>query len=369
MQIIETKGNKDLMNREKTLFLCSKLTPISFYEYIFQWVDGLTINDCVACFNSTEMESEVLKALLVAKIPAVLFVMNRFTDVNNIQIIQALEEKRLLIVILRRDEQKGKGATPRLRNEFVLSICQHLVCGYVNPNGSVFSLLAGRKEVVRLIDDNACINAVEQEVRHERWTVAQDKVLLRMYYSDMGIHAIHQRLQRSYVSVYTRIRSITQPEEVLKGREFEDFVLGLFNIHENKELVLQEWQGDKSLGSIMPENNSNPDFVFRLGDKVFAVECKWREKLERDLEKDLFSNKRINPYWIFSRQRKVPVTVFWGVGGEPCNPDSLYIIPLESVESVVSGTKSILEFRNKTLSLDINQFVKSIGNYSALQLV
>ena len=86
MQIIETKGNLELMNKEKTLFLCSKHTPISLYEYIFQWTDSLSERDCVACFKSTEMESEVLKALLVAKIPTVLFVMNRFTDVNNIQI-------------------------------------------------------------------------------------------------------------------------------------------------------------------------------------------------------------------------------------------------------------------------------------------
>ena len=83
------------------------------------------------------MESEVLKALLVAKIPTILFVMNRFTDVNNIQIEKALKEKRLLIVILKRDEPKGKGITPRLRNEYVLSLCQHVICGYVNKNGSV----------------------------------------------------------------------------------------------------------------------------------------------------------------------------------------------------------------------------------------
>ena len=130
MQIIETKGNKNLMNRKKTLFLCSKMTPIGLYGYVFKWTDSLTEKDCIACFNSTDMESEVLKALLVAKVPVILFVMNRFTDVNNIQIEQALKENRMLIVILRRDEPRGKVATPRLRNEYVLSLYQHVVCGY-----------------------------------------------------------------------------------------------------------------------------------------------------------------------------------------------------------------------------------------------
>ena len=178
MRIIETIGNQELLNRVKTLFLCSKRTPINLYDYIFRWTDSLTENDCVACFNSTEMESEVLKALLVAKIPTLLFVMNRFTDVNNIQIEKAMKENRMLVVVLKRDEPRGKGQTPRLRNEYVLSLCQYIVCGYVNKNGSVFPLLAGRTDVRTLIDEKAVSLAAEPETKRERWTVAQDKVFL-----------------------------------------------------------------------------------------------------------------------------------------------------------------------------------------------
>ena len=344
MQIIETKGNQELMNREKTLFLCSKRTPISLYDYIFRWTDSLTENDCVACFKSTEMESEVLKALQVAKIPTVLFVMNRFTDVNNIQIEQALKENRMLIVVLKRDEPRGKGQTPRLRNEYVLSLCQHVVCGYVNKNGSVFPLLAGRACVRNLIDEKAISLAAEAETKRERWTVAQDKVLLRMYYADMGIHAIHKRLHRTYLSICIRIRSITFPEDVLKGREFEDYILELFNLHDDNAFVLKEWQGDKTLGDICPESNRHPDFVFDYQGKGFAVECKWREKLSPNMEKDLFPADKIAIYQQFSIERNIPVFIVLGVGGEPSNPELLYIIPLQEVPSVLSHTKSIVEF-------------------------
>ena len=332
------------MNREKTLFLCSKRTPISLYDYIFRWTDSLTENDCVACFKSTEMESEVLKALQVAKIPTVLFVMNRFTDVNNIQIEQALKENRMLIVVLKRDEPRGKGQTPRLRNEYVLSLCQHVVCGYVNKNGSVFPLLAGRACVRNLIDEKAISLAAEAETKRERWTVAQDKVLLRMYYADMGIHAIHKRLHRTYLSICIRIRSITFPEDVLKGREFEDYILELFNLHDDNAFVLKEWQGDKTLGDICPESNRHPDFVFDYQGKGFAVECKWREKLSPNMEKDLFPADKIAIYQQFSIERNIPVFIVLGVGGEPSNPELLYIIPLQEVPSVLSHTKSIVEF-------------------------
>lgn len=358
MQIIETKGNQDLINREKTLFLCSRRTPVGLYKYVFQWTDSLTEKDCIACFNSTDMESEVLKALLVAKIPTVLFVMNRFTDINNMQIEQALQEDRILIVVLKRDEPKGKGITPKLRNEYVLPLCQHVTCGYVNKNGIVFSLLAGRKDVKYLIDEKTHMTVVEPDVRRERWTVAQDKVLLRMYYADMGIHAIHKELQRTHTAVNDRIHSITQPEELLKGREFEDYVLRLFNLQEDGPLVLQEWQGDKSLGMIQPENNSNPDFVFRYNDKEFAVECKWREKLNQDLSRDLFPTKRIEKYKYFAVSRNIPVTVILGVGGEPCNPEMLYVIPLESIATIISQAESIVDFLCTSRTFDVSQFIQ-----------
>ena len=358
MQIIETKGNQDLMNREKTLFLCSKLTPIGLYGYVFKWTDSLTERDCIVCFNSTDMESEVLKALLVAKVPTILFVVNRFTDVNNIQIEQALKENRMFIVVLKRDEPRGKGATPRLRNEYVLSLCQHVVCGYINKNGSVFPLLAGRKDVVNLIDESAYSMVAEPIVLHERWTVAQDKMLLRMFYDDMGIHAIHKQLQRTYTAVHARLHSITQPEKLLKGREFEDYVLSMFNLQEGDELILQEWQGDKSYGMIQPQNNSNPDFVFRYRQKEFAIECKWREKLSRDWGKDLFPTRRIENYKNFSEVRHMPVTIILGVGGEPCNPELLYKIPLEEIVSITSGNQSIVDYLYPLSSFNISMFIQ-----------
>ena len=329
---------------------------------MFKWTDSLTEKDCIACFNSTDMESEVLKALLVAKVPTILFVMNRFTDENNIQIERALQENRMLIVVLRRDEPRGKGASPRLRNEYVLSICQHVVCGYVNKNGSVFPMLAGRKNVVTLVDETTHPTVAEQSNKHERWTVAQDKMLLRMFYNDMGIHAIHKQLQRTYTAIYTRLHSITLSEELLKGREFEDYVLSLFNLQDNDELILQEWQGDKSYGKVKAENNSNPDFVFRYRQNEFAVECKWREKLNRDLSKDLFPIKRIDNYKHFSEVRHMSVTIILGVGGEPCNPELLYKIPLNDIVPIISGNLLLANYLLPASSFDVSMFLRQEEN-------
>ena len=205
MKIIQEIGNRALLQRNKTLFLCSKMAPISKYDLIFGWVDSLSKDDCVICFNSSELEEEVMKALLVDQVPTILVVMNRFTDKYNVQIMKALEEERILILVLERDEARGKGATPRLRNEFIINMADQIVCGYINKNGSIFPLLAGQNHVRYL--ENEIFNGVSEDrsPTHQRWKVWEDKTLLRMFYEDMGIHAIKKRLSRTYLSVKNRI--------------------------------------------------------------------------------------------------------------------------------------------------------------------
>lgn len=107
MQVVQTIGNKSLWEREKTLFLSSKRAPFSTYTKVFKWVDALSLQETIVCFNSSEFESELLKALLVNHVPTILVVMNGFYDRYNVQIEQALLENRMLIMVLRRNEKKG----------------------------------------------------------------------------------------------------------------------------------------------------------------------------------------------------------------------------------------------------------------------
>ncbi|MGX8713019.1 MAG: hypothetical protein ACSW8I_04960 [bacterium] len=330
MRILRAIGNNALWEREKTLFLSSKLAPVGTWGKVFEWVDGLTQDDTVVCFNSSEFENEVLKTLLVNRIPTVLVVMNHFRDTYNIQIEYALKDNRLLILELQRDEPRGRGATPRLRNQYIISQVQHIVCGYINKNGSIFGLLAGQNNVTYLLNKEDLRKAAEAEPKPYRWTVAEDKRLLRMFYEDMGIHAIHKAIDRPYSTSYLRIKSLTMNDELLKGREFEDYVLELLDIPNNKKLTLKEWRGDKSLPGVYPENNSAPDFVFDYDGKPFAVECKWRSHMPNDIEKELLPADRLEFFKQFSTDRHMPVYLILGIGGLPNDPDCLYFAPIDN---------------------------------------
>ena len=356
MRIINKIGNEQLLEREKTLFLCSKQTPYKIYPIIFDWVENLSDTNCVMCFKTTEMEFEVMTSLLVHKVPTILVVLNKFTDVFNLQIEMAIKEGRMLILVLQRDEPRGAGQTPRLRNEFVANMADKIVCGYVNPNGSIFSLLAGRRNVEKLLDRDVQMAAEELDKRSCRWTVGEDKILLRMFYEDLGVHEIHKRLRRPYLSIVNRISSITLPEHLLKGREFEDFVLSeLLGIGtKGNTMKLLEWRGDKSIAGVFPESNRYPDFVISLERrKKVALECKWRKQLPASLKQDVFSSDRIELFKSYSDENNIPVWFIIGVGGEPSAPELLYLVSLSAVDYILSKKQSIIEFLcNDSLTID-----------------
>lgn len=305
------------------------------YEKVFRWVEEFDKWQCAVCFNTSELEEEVLKALLVCHVPTVLVVTGKFRNTYNVQIEQALKENRLLVLVLQREENDGKGYIARLRNQWTISQVQHIACGYINPNGSIFGLLAGHNNINLLLDKND-LRAAESNEKPYRWTVAEDKRLLRMFYEDMGIHAIHKAIGRPYSTVYLRIKSLTMSDESLKGREFEDYVLEQLGIANNDRLTLKEWRGDKSLPGIYPEGNSNPDLVLEYDGRPFAIECKWRSHLPKDISKELLPLERVALFEKYAKERRMPVYLLLGIGGLPSDPDKLYLTQLDMPDSVAS---------------------------------
>ena len=349
MKVAKTIGNARLWEQQKTLFLSSRHAPLACYESVFRWVENFDNCGCVVCFNTSELEEEVLKALLVCHVPTILVVTGRFHDIYNVQIEYALKENRLLIIVLHRDEPRGKGATPRLRNQYMISQVQQIVCGPIDPNGSIYGLLAGRNDVTYLVDREE-LKAAEEEPKPYRWTVAEDKRLLRMFYEDMGIHAIHKAINRPYSTIYLRIKALTMNDEVLKGRQFEDYVVTLFDLPHNQKITLKEWRGDKILPGVYPENNSAPDLVFSYDEHPFAIECKWRSHMPKDVVKELLPFNRQTFFQQYSQKKNTPTVLLLGIGGLPSDPENLYLVPLNrqlSLEELKKGEVSEQDLKKR----------------------
>lgn len=140
---IQYIGNQALLQKKKTLFVCSKRAPMGTYGKIFGWVESLTVKDVVVCCDTTELEQEVIKSLLVNGVPTIFVVMNRFRDKNNIQIQKALTEGRLLILVMQQTDKKRW--SPRDRNFYLIhQMADRIVGGYIDKHGSLYPLLDGK---------------------------------------------------------------------------------------------------------------------------------------------------------------------------------------------------------------------------------
>ena len=357
MEVTQTIGNTELWNRKKTLFLCSKHAPFGCYEAVFNWVEefALQVNalnhdssDCAVCFDTSELEEEVLKALLVCHVPTVLVVLDRFGDNYNVQIDRALKEDRLLIMVLKREKSDGKGLTAWMRNKYVIDNVQHIVCGPINPTGINYNLIA----VTHLVGQKM-LSVAEDERRSNRWSVGEVKCLLSMFYEDMGVHAIHKAIGRPYLSIYNRIKSLTMSDDLIKGREFENFLISLFDIPNNKRIRIKEWRGDKSLPGVYPENNSAPDFLFECNGQLFAVECKWRNHLPQKIDDNLLTPERQQFFIQYAKERNITVFLLLGVGGFPSDPDRLYLAKADqaiTIADLLKGAVSESSFKSALLS-------------------
>lgn len=170
--------------------------------------------------------------------------------------------------------------------------------------------------------------------------------MLRMFYEDHSIYAISKRLHRSYAAIRLRLHSLTMPEDVLKGREFEDFVLELLDVGNNEAIRLLEWRGDKQQGDIFPESNRYPDFLLECHDKssvaLVAMECKWRQRLSIP---ELFDTSKMEEYRQYANERNARMLYVPGVGGQPCAPEDVCLVPIEAVNAINESPAALNRYR------------------------
>lgn len=102
-------------------------------------------------------------------------------------------------------------------------------------------------------------------------------------------------------------------DNLIKGELFEDLILSLLS----------------SYFTPQPRTQPFPDYLIKFNPTrdVFAIECKWREKLYENSynikEKDFINYKE------YQSQKNIPFFMILGLGGTPSKPFRIFIVPLE----------------------------------------
>lgn len=127
-----------------------------------------------------------------------------------------------------------------------------------------------------------------------------------------------------------------------KGRLFEEYVTKLFN---DQHFKLKDWRKAERISfSELPKNHCDPDLelIFGRGQYKFAVECKWRNEFNDGILRWDKKDKSLETYRNYSRENNIPVFIVIGVGGDPSNPEKMFVTPLEKICSSVEIVESDL---------------------------
>lgn len=118
-----------------------------------------------------------------------------------------------------------------------------------------------------------------------------------------------------------------------KGDDFEKYIVQKFN---RKFFHIKEWAGDKYVKGIYAETTPQPDLLLEChlnqNRYLFAVECKWRQKLFKG-GVEIANEYQFNRYKTYEKTKNIPVFIAIGIGGKADYPENLYIIPLRLLET------------------------------------
>jgi hypothetical protein len=133
-----------------------------------------------------------------------------------------------------------------------------------------------------------------------------------------------------------------------KGANFEQYIVKKFD----KSLFhLKEWRGDKYINGLYAESNLNPDleYEFRFNNfkSTFALECKYRQNSYNG-QIELGKERQITHYKQYEKDRKMPVYIALGLGGNPSNPTELFLIPLKYLNNNKISCDTLSSFKKET---------------------
>jgi predicted Rossmann fold nucleotide-binding protein DprA/Smf involved in DNA uptake len=137
---MQTYGNIDLLKLPKTAFLCSRKAPASAVLKCYDWATTMREqNRCVVSGFHSPIEKDVLHFLLKGKQPVILVLGRVLYKQMPEELIQPLEENRLLIVSVATEPRQSEQTTDR-RNRYIVDISDDVVFGFVNPEGKLDAL-------------------------------------------------------------------------------------------------------------------------------------------------------------------------------------------------------------------------------------
>ncbi len=217
--------------------------------------------------------------------------------------------------------------------------------------------LANEQSKIAILDSLITIATADGQLTNNEQKILQEKATeLGLNYADYTLK-INELLESKKNNKETNI--IDKDKE--KGDDFEKYIVQKFA---KKYFTIAEWAGDKYVNGKYAETTTQPDLKikFKNNDVVvdFAVECKYRTNYYKN-GIEWCSERQLQNYKKFASGKNIPVFIVIGVSGLANEPNELYLIPLNKIETNFL-TKDFLSNFRKSNFKDNNLFFDSKTN-------
>lgn len=143
-------GNIDLIDYPHITFLCSRIVPSSHISSILGWAQGFFDNShCIVCGCQTSIEFQVVKALLINRVPVIIVFSTSIPEMIGEDWRIAVDEGRLLLLSQNENENPTNEAYLE-RNTLMIELAEQIVVGYCTRGGNIARQVQGRKNVTFL---------------------------------------------------------------------------------------------------------------------------------------------------------------------------------------------------------------------------
>jgi len=140
---MEYLGNKDILNFEKTAFLCSRKVPAEIVLKSYDWAKQQREKSiCIVCGNHSQIEKDVFEILLKGKQPLILVLARTMKKRLEPKIKEAVKSNRLLIISpFNKETKRITRETAEIRNKYIMELSDKITVAYKTPNGQLDKLL------------------------------------------------------------------------------------------------------------------------------------------------------------------------------------------------------------------------------------
>jgi predicted Rossmann fold nucleotide-binding protein DprA/Smf involved in DNA uptake len=136
-------GNKEILKKHKTAFICSRRCPADIILKSLDWAkEKKNKGECVISGFHSQIEKDVLNILLKGKQPIILVLARGMKKQWPEEIKSAIKEKRLLVISPFKDDVKHiTQETANKRNKIMTELADEIFLAYSTKGGNLDRLL------------------------------------------------------------------------------------------------------------------------------------------------------------------------------------------------------------------------------------